>query len=189
MKRRAGRATFAPLANWRACLAFLLLTVAAAWSPPAVAQKAFLSSAAIRIAGHGRDAPCRASSWRAVAPESPARRQAPSEWDALLLSCAIEAPIAFSIARLARWPCRGPLHVGLASAVATAVTHPQMWAAALWAYPHFGYWPTVIGIESLVILVEAGLIAWMASLAPGRSLLVSLAANSASALFGLVFFR
>ncbi len=160
MKRRGGRIVLTPSGGWRACLVLLLLAAAMAWPLAAAARVAFPSPA-----------------------------QSPSEWVALLLSCAIEAPIAFFIVRLARWPCRGPLHAGLASAVATAVTHPQAWTAALWAYPHFGYWPTVVAIESLVVLAEALLIAWMAALSPGRSLMVSLAANSASTLFGIVFFR
>lgn len=110
------------------------------------------------------------------------------EIEALAISAAIEAPIAWIIVRLARWPCRGPLHAALASAVATAVTHPQLWAAAEWAYPRFGYWPSVAVLETLVVLAEGLLIAWMARLAPGRAMLVSLAANLASCLTGIVLF-
>ena len=72
------------------------------------------------------------------------------------------------------------------SSVATAVTYPQMWSAALWAYPRFPYWPTAIVLEALVIVVEAILIAWMAELALPRATLVSLIANSASCLVGLL---
>jgi len=105
---------------------------------------------------------------------------------ALALSAAIEAPIAYGIARLTRWPCRGAVHVGAASAAATAVTHPQLWAAALWAYSRqLPYWPSVLGLELVVVLVEGALIAWMADLKLGRAMLVSLAANSASALIGI----
>ena len=64
---------------------------------------------------------------------------------------------------LTKWPCRGPLHVGVASAVATAVTHPQLWAAAFWAYPRFPYWPAILVLEALVIAAEGVLIAWMAN--------------------------
>jgi len=108
------------------------------------------------------------------------------EAEALALSAAIEGPIAYLIVRLTRWPCRGALHVGLASAVATAVTHPQLWEAAFWAYPLFPYWPSVIALEALVILAEGLLIAWMAQLALGRAMIVSLIANSASCLAGLL---
>ena len=103
----------------------------------------------------------------------------------LLLSCAIEAPIAYLIVRWSRWPSRGALHAGLAAAVATAVTHPQMWQAALWAYPRFGYWPSLVGLELLVVLVEGMPISWMAQLKLHRAMLVSLCANGASCLVGL----
>ena len=108
------------------------------------------------------------------------------EAEALALSAAIEGPIAYLIIRLTRWPCRSALHVGLASAVATAVTHPQLWEAAFWAYPIFPYWPSVIVLEALVILAEGMLIAWMAQLALRRAMIVSLIANSASCLAGLL---
>jgi hypothetical protein len=107
------------------------------------------------------------------------------EAGALVLSAAIEAPIAYAAVRLMRWPGRGPLHAAMASAVATAVTHPQLWAAAVWAYPHFPYWPSLIVLEAAVIVVEGLLIAWMAGLAPPRALLVSAIANTVSCLAGL----
>jgi hypothetical protein len=69
--------------------------------------------------------------------------------------------------------------------VATAVTHPQMWALAIWSYSRFPYWPAILAIEALVVIVEAALIAWMARLTPARAGIVSLAANAASFLFGL----
>jgi hypothetical protein len=111
------------------------------------------------------------------------------EAEALLFSAAIEGPIAYVIVRLSRWPSRGALHAGLASAAATAITHPQLWSAALWAYPRYGYWPSVIGLETLVVLVEGLLIAWMAALALRRAMLVSLIANLASSAAGILLFR
>jgi len=108
------------------------------------------------------------------------------EAEALLISMVIEGPIAFSIVRLTGWPCRGAVHAGLASAVATAVTHPQLWSAALWTYTRFPFWPGVALFEALVILVEGLLIAWMAELALPRAMLVSLIANVASCLVGLL---
>lgn len=103
-----------------------------------------------------------------------------TEIEALVLSAAIEAPIAYAIARAAGWPCRGPVHVAAASAVATAVTHPQAWEFALAAYAKLGMWGATLTIEGLVILAEAALIAWMAQLRPDRAALVSLLANSSS---------
>ena len=108
-----------------------------------------------------------------------------TEIEALALSAAIEASIAYLVMLLARWPSRGNLHVAAASAAATAITHPQLWAAALWAYPRFPYWPSIIALEAIVVLVEGGLIAWMAGLRLDRAMLVSLVANSGSCLFGL----
>jgi len=108
-----------------------------------------------------------------------------SEAEALLISMAIEGPIAFVLVTLARWPSRGALHAGAASMVATAVTHPQMWSLAIWSYGRFPYWPAILSIEALVVVVEAALIAWMAELTPARAGAVSLVANSASFLIGL----
>jgi hypothetical protein len=107
------------------------------------------------------------------------------EIEALLISAALEAPIAWLVARRTRWPCRGDLHVGAASAAATAITHPQLWAAALWSYERLPYWPSVLALEAGVVLVEGGLIAWMADLRLDRAMIVSLIANSGSFLFGL----
>ena len=108
-----------------------------------------------------------------------------NETQALLISMAIEGPVAFALVALARWPSRGARHVGLAAIVATAVTHPQMWALAIWSYGRFPYWSAILSIEALVVVVEAALIAWMARLSPARAGAVSLAANAASFLFGL----
>jgi len=106
------------------------------------------------------------------------------EWQALVISIAIEAPVAFALVRWRRLGGRGALAAGLASAIATAATHPHLWAAALWAYPRWGYWPSVIVLEAIVVAVEAGLIAFVAGLTPRRALGVSLAANAASFLVG-----
>jgi len=109
-----------------------------------------------------------------------------TEFESLLLSALIEAPVAGLIAWLARWPCRGALHVGLASGAATAITHPQLWTAALWTYERFSYWPAILTLEALVVLSEAVLIAWMAALRLDRAFVVSFAANAASLLVGLL---
>ena len=62
-----------------------------------------------------------------------------TETEALLISMAIEGPVAFALVALARWPSRGALHVGAAAMIATAVTHPQMWALAIWSFGRFSY--------------------------------------------------
>jgi hypothetical protein len=99
-----------------------------------------------------------------------------TEFEAMMLSVAIEAPLAFAIVYLARWPCRGPLHIAIAITLATAVTHPQLWTASL-----------VCG-EALVILAEAAIIAWATRLSSAKSLIVSGIANGTSALAGLALF-
>ena len=108
-----------------------------------------------------------------------------SETEALLISMAIEGPVAFALVKLADWPSRGALHAGVASMVATAVTHPQMWALAIWSFGRLPYWPAILAIEALVVVVEAALIAWMARLTLMQAGAVSLAANGASFLIGL----
>jgi hypothetical protein len=107
---------------------------------------------------------------------------------ALLLSAAIEGPLAYAVVAFARWPCRGPVHVAIATMLATAVTHPQLWSASLWLYARIGYWPAVGCAEAVVILVEAAIIAWASGLSSLRALAVSAIANAASALTGLVLF-
>jgi len=107
-----------------------------------------------------------------------------SEAEALLISMAIEGPSPSFWSRSRAAEPR-PLHAGLASMVATAVTHPQMWTLAIWSYGRFPYWPAILSIEALVVVVEAALIAWMARLTLARAGAVSLVANSASFLIGL----
>lgn len=108
-----------------------------------------------------------------------------SECEAMILSAALEAIVAFAIAHFRAWPCRGAIHVGAASAIATFVTHPQFWNAALFAYDRYGIWPSLAALEAIVVLVEGALIAWMASLRLDHAMLVSLAANAASFALGL----
>ena len=98
----------------------------------------------------------------------------------------VEAAIAYALAWATRWECRGPAHVAAGSAAATAITHPQLWTAALWAYERYPYWPSVLTLEAVVVVVEGVAIAWMAMLRPGRAMLVSLAANSGSLALGLL---
>jgi hypothetical protein len=107
-----------------------------------------------------------------------------TEIEALALSIAIEAPIAWLLAWRAGWP--RPWQVAAASAVATAVTHPQLWAAALWAYARFEPLPALLALEAIVVLIEGGLIAWIARLTIRQAMMVSFLANAGSMLFGLL---
>ena len=109
-----------------------------------------------------------------------------NEFEALVLSAAIEAPVAWFLVRATAWPCRGPGHAALAAATATAVTHPQLWDAVLWLAPRLGYLPAVAIGETAVVLVEAAIIGWVVMLPPLRALGLSLVTNSASFAAGLL---
>lgn len=109
-----------------------------------------------------------------------------SQLDAMLLSMAIEGPVAYGMVFWRSWSCRGPASVALAIVFATAATHPQLWVASIWLYPRIGYEPTFLLAEGVVILAEACVIPWCTGLRPGQSVLVSAVANGASALTGLV---
>ena len=112
-----------------------------------------------------------------------------TEFQALLLSAAIEAPIAWLVVRLARWPSRGPAHAAAAAAVATAVTHPQLWTAVLWLAPSYGWAPVTLASEAVVVVVEGVLMAWMAGLRLRHAMPLSLVTNGASFAVGLVLAR
>ncbi len=109
-----------------------------------------------------------------------------NEFEALLASAAIEAPIAWLIVRFTRWPSRGPLHAAAAATVATAVTHPQLWAAMVLLIPRLGWWPSALIGEGVVVVVEGLLMAWMAGLKLRHALPLSLATNGASFAIGLL---
>jgi hypothetical protein len=109
-----------------------------------------------------------------------------TEFEALILSAVAEAAIAYALAWATRWECRGAAHVAAGSAAATAITHPQLWTAALWAYERYPYWPSVLTLEAVVVVVEGVAIAWMAMLRLDRAMLVSLVANSGSLALGLL---
>jgi hypothetical protein len=106
--------------------------------------------------------------------------------EALLLSIAIEAPAAWAGAYLTGWYGRGAAHVAGAMAVATAVTHPQLWAAALLLYPHAPVALVLMTLEGLVVVAEGLLVAWIAGLRLGPALTLSLLANMLSLLVGLL---
>ena len=106
--------------------------------------------------------------------------------EAMALSAAIEGPVAYALVRLLGWPCRGPAHVAAAVMVATAASHPLLWEGALWLYGRIGYGPGLLLAESLVVAGEAAVAAWAARLAPAHALTVSVIANGASVLVGLL---
>jgi hypothetical protein len=103
---------------------------------------------------------------------------------AQLLSMAIELPVAWLIVVVTRWPSRGALHVVLAGAVGTSVTHPLLWSGVEALGPSLGHEAAVLAGEAAVIAVEAAIYAWGAGLSARRALLLSALANVASAGIG-----
>jgi hypothetical protein len=108
-----------------------------------------------------------------------------TELAANILSCAIEGPTSYFVGRKMKWPCRGPLHMAMASCAATGITHPQMWVYVHPLVLQYGFWGMFFILEALVVLAEGVLIAWMADLRLDRAMLASLIANSTSAFLGL----
>lgn len=107
-----------------------------------------------------------------------------AEWQALLLSILFEAPVAAALVYRIR--PRQALAAAGAAALATMASHPQLWGAALWAYPRFGYWPSVLGLEVLVVLFEALVIGLILRLSSVQALALSFAANLVSVAAGLL---
>ncbi len=109
-----------------------------------------------------------------------------NELQAMLLSVAIEGPVAYALVVIADWPSRGAGHVALATALATAATHPQLW----FAVEHFAalhdYVAVVLAAEAVVVVVEAAIIGWAGGLAARHAFAVSLAANVASGALGML---
>lgn len=107
-----------------------------------------------------------------------------AEWQALLLSILFEVPVAAAL--VCRIRPKQALAAAGASALATMASHPQLWAAALWAYPRFGYWPSILGLEVLVILFEAAVMGLILRLSWRQALALSFAANLVSVGAGLL---
>lgn len=105
---------------------------------------------------------------------------------AMVLSALIEAPVAWVLVRWRHWPGRGAMHAAIASAVATALTHPQLWAFAPALLARLGYVPGALVAETVVVVVEALVVAWGSGLSPLRALALSTLANAASAAAGRV---
>ncbi|GAA5184524.1 hypothetical protein GCM10025771_38780 [Niveibacterium umoris] len=103
-----------------------------------------------------------------------------SQGVALGVTLLIEAPIVWFASARSR---RGPAWRAAAALLPSCVTHPFAWQAI----GHFGAHDYLVGlvlIEALVVLAEAVMVAVLAGLTPRVALLMSLAANLASALLG-----
>src|SRR5215467_11729894 len=76
----------------------------------------------------------------------------------------------------------------LAAALATLATHPVAWPGITALEPVAGYWPAVLLVEALVCLAEAVAYRLLVPLSWPAALAVSVAANAASTLAGLLYY-
>ena len=75
-----------------------------------------------------------------------------------------------------------------AAALATVVTHPAAWWSFKALEPAIGYWETVAAVEALVCLAEAPAYRLLVPLRWPAAVAVSVAANLASMLAGLLYY-
>jgi hypothetical protein len=75
-----------------------------------------------------------------------------------------------------------------AAAVATVVTHPAAWWSIKALEPAIGYWQAVAMVEVLVCLAEAPAYRLLVPLRWPAAVAVSVAANAASMLAGLLYY-
>ena len=105
---------------------------------------------------------------------------------ALFASVAVEAiTVALLLARRGR---RTILRGMAAAAVATIATHPLAWWGIEVLEPVLGYWAAVLAVEALVCLGEAVAYRLLVALDWPTALGVSVVANAASTLAGLLFY-
>ena len=109
-----------------------------------------------------------------------------TEADALLLSVAVEAPAAALLIWLTRW---GPAwRAASAATLATLGTHWLAWRSILWLMPWSDYAATVLLVEAGVVAMEAIAYRLIVPLGLRRALVMSLAANAASTVIGLMLY-
>jgi hypothetical protein len=89
---------------------------------------------------------------------------------------------------LARLGFRKVLRGVAAAALATLATHPVAWWSTKTFEPALGYWATVAAVEALVCLAESVAYRLLVPLRWLPALAVSVAANAASTLAGLLYY-
>lgn len=100
-----------------------------------------------------------------------------SQLGAMGRSILIEVPIALALGpRLPR--------TAVASAAATLITHPLLWAAWFPMRQHLSWGATAALLEGAVVLVETGVYRLTLDLSWRRALLISAVANAASFAIG-----
>ena len=105
-----------------------------------------------------------------------------SQTTALLLTLAIEIPIAVGLVAGLRWAPGETARVAAVALGATLITHPLLWMAA----DRLDSWPRLFMAEGLIALGEGLAYAFAGGLALRRGLLVSVVANAASFGMGLL---
>jgi hypothetical protein len=109
-----------------------------------------------------------------------------SQLEALILSIAIEAVVAFALVRGLRWG--GGWRAALSAALGTLASHPVAWPAMLALIAPLGYWAALAVVESGVVLAESVAYRLIVPLRWRRALLASLVANAASTGAGLLYY-
>jgi hypothetical protein len=109
-----------------------------------------------------------------------------TQTQALILSIAVEAAVAFVLIRALGWG--SGLNAALAASLGTLITHPVVWHAVPRLEETIGYAGAVALAESGVVLVESIPYRLIVPLAWRRALIASLVANGASTAAGLLYY-
>ena len=110
-----------------------------------------------------------------------------SQLEAMLLSLAIEVPVALLLVALLKWrPLPELWRLALVAVAATLLSHPFAWYANEHLTVTWVLRATIIEVS--VSVLEAALYAWLGRLGIWRGLVVSTAANGASFGVGLLIF-
>lgn len=108
-----------------------------------------------------------------------------TQLEAMLVSMASEAGVAAGAAAAWRLP---PWRAALAAILGTALTHWPLWQVFGAAAGALGYWPALLVSEAVVVLIEALVYRFALRARWTAAAAISLAANAASALLGLIIY-
>ena len=111
-----------------------------------------------------------------------------TQTEALLLTLAIEVPIAVSLVTWRRWAPRRLVVVALASIAASVITHPLLWLIDPMLRASLDTPVRWALLESLIVLVEASVYALAVGLNARRALVTSFVANATSFGVGLAIY-
>ena len=109
-----------------------------------------------------------------------------SQLQALILSVAVEAVIAFALIRGLRWG--DGLRAAAAATIGTLFTHPIVWAIVPPLETPLGYATAVALVETGVVLAESMAYRLIVPLPWSQALPASLIANGGSVAAGLLYY-